>query len=97
VFALVHTLFGVPAVRFYFPKQVIVYHHTGATRLMMFEVYKTSVAKFLAKPREVFGDNMGVDVYLKECVCSRLHGLCVFDGVKIAVFGQIIKHFFKKM
>ena len=55
-------------------------------RLMMFEVYKTAIAKFLAKPRKMFGDNMGVDVYLKECVCSRLHDLCVFDGVKIAVF-----------
>ena len=53
----------VPAIILYFAKELIVFHHPCATGLMMVEVNKAAVAKFIGPAWQMFGNDVGMDIY----------------------------------
>jgi hypothetical protein len=64
--AFFHPRFGIPAIVFYFPEKFVVFHHSRAARLVMVEPDKTAVTEFILETRNMFGQNMGVDVDGKQ-------------------------------
>jgi len=70
--AFFQTLFGVPAVALNFAKEGIVHHHARATGLVMLQLHKLTIAKFLLPFGEVFWDDVGVNVN-GEKILRRKH------------------------
>jgi hypothetical protein len=64
VFAFFDSRIGIPAVVFYFAKELIVLHHARAARFVMVEVNEATIAKFFAPSWKMLGNNVGMNVNL---------------------------------
>jgi len=65
VTALFHARFRAPTIVFNLAKKLAIFHHSSAAALMMIQRYKSSIAKLLPKIRDVFGQNVCMDVNRK--------------------------------
>jgi hypothetical protein len=62
VIAIPYTSFSIPAIILYLPEELVILHHPGAARFMMFQMNEAAIAKALAPTGHFAGHNMGVDV-----------------------------------
>ena len=62
--AVMHSDLGVPAIVLNLTKELIVNHHLGTARLMMIEADEATITVLFLQVGEVFGDDVGMYVYL---------------------------------
>ena len=62
VVAFAHSDLGVPAIGLNLAKEFVVLHHARTSRAVVVQGHKTPIAKALRKVRNVFGQDVRVDV-----------------------------------
>ena len=70
--AFFESLFWVPAITFDFAEEGIVHHHARAAGLVVLQLNKLTIAKFLLPVGQVFRDDVGVNVNGKK-ILRRKH------------------------
>src|SRR5210317_1014691 len=71
--AFFHTRLRAPTIILNLAKKLAIFHHSSATTLVMIERYKSSIAELLPKIRDVFGQNVRMDINRKISRCNLTH------------------------
>ena len=92
--AFFESLRRIPAVTFNFSEEGIVHHHARAAGLVVLQLHKLAIAKFLLPFGQVFGNDVGVDVD-REKILGRKHATKVHrfpEMTDSVVFSLLYKH-----
>jgi APA family basic amino acid/polyamine antiporter len=92
--AFFESLRRIPAVAFNFSEEGIVHHHARAAGLVVLQLHKLAIAKFLLPFGQVFGNDVGVDVD-REKILGRKHATKVHrfpEMTDSVVFSLLYKH-----
>src|SRR5258708_2906110 len=73
---LMYSCFWVPAVGLNLAKKFVINHHAGAAVLMMVQLYKAIIAKFLRPLGQMLRQDVCVNVYFKHAGSYTLYVTC---------------------
>jgi hypothetical protein len=65
VTAFFHARLRAPTIVLNLSKELAIFHHSSTTALVMIKRYKSSIAELLPKIRDVFGQNVCMDINRK--------------------------------